>query len=433
MAGFGAAHRLHEKGRKPIVLEKASYHGGHAASFRYDEGFIFDDGPHISFTANERIKRLFAESVEHEYFESRAYVNNYWKGHWIKHPAQCNLHNLPVDLVTRILCDFIEANSASNQNINNYEDWLRAAYGNAFAETFPMEYTKKFHTTEAKNLSTDWVAPRLYKPSLEEVLRGALAPNTSDVHYVTSFRYPKRGGFVSYLNGFLPRTDLRLRHGVQGIDPRRGTLTLENGDTVEYSGLVSSIPLPELIPLISGTPKDVLEAAGRLACSELVVVNLGIGRPEVGDAHWTYFYDKEIFVTRISTPHLQSIHNVPPGCASIQAECYFSRKYRPLDRPPEECIDPVIDDLKRCGLLAEDEPILFRNAIHIPYANVIFDLERAANLAVVHGYLKETGIFPCGRYGLCEYIWTDESFESGEAAAERMLEGKPTLNRRKRR
>ncbi len=151
--------------------------------------------------------------------------------------------------------------------------------------------------------------------------------------------------------------------------------------TASYKGLVSSVPLPELVPMIKGAPRDVLEAAAKLACTEVVIVNLVIDRPDLLDAHWTYIYDQDIFFTRLSTPHLQSPHNVPPGCGSIQAECYYSRKYRPLDRKPEECIEPTIRDLRRIGVLREDDKILFKNVMHIDYANVIFDLERAAALS----------------------------------------------------
>ena len=40
---------------------------------------------------------------------------------------------------------------------------------------------------------------------------------------------------------------------------------------------------------------------------------------------------------------------------------------------------------------------------------------------MVHGYLDELGIAYCGRYGDWAYIWTDESFMSGEQAAEKVL------------
>jgi hypothetical protein len=57
----------------------------------------------------------------------------------------------------------------------------------------------------------------------------------------------------------------------------------------------------------------------------------------------------------------------------------------------------------------------------LKYANVIFDLDRAAALKTVHGYLDEIGIAYCGRYGDWGYMWTDESFKSGEEAASKAL------------
>ena len=57
----------------------------------------------------------------------------------------------------------------------------------------------------------------------------------------------------------------------------------------------------------------------------------------------------------------------------------------------------------------------------VPYANVIFDLERAAAVETVHGYLDDVGVAYCGRYGDWGYMWTDESFISGERAAETAL------------
>ena len=421
MAGWGAAHRLQEAGVRPVLFDKRGHYGGHTASYTYEGGITFDEGPHVSFTKVERLQKLFADQIDQRYETLHTKVNNYWKGFWIKHPAQVNLHGLPPALLVDVLKDFIEAQHKDHGEIHNYEQWLRASFGDTFAETFPMEYTVKYHTTEAKNKSIDWIGPRLYRAKIEEVLRGALMPSSPDVHYISHFRYPSHGGFQSYLRRFMEAADVRLSHPLQGIDPRAKEVTFGNGVTVPYRTLISSVPLPELVPKIAGTPADVLEAAAKLACTEVVIVNVVIDRPDIIDAHWTYIYDRDIFFTRLSTPHLQSPHNVPPGCGSLQAECYYSRKYRPLDRTPAECIEPVLADLRKIGLLREDDKVLFTNAMHIEYANVIFDLERADALAIVHGYLDDIGVAYCGRYGDWAYIWTDESFMSGERAAEKVL------------
>lgn len=423
MAGYGAAYGLKEAGRKPVLFDKHGYIGGHTASYYFDGGKItFDEGPHVSFTKDERVRKILADAIDskHEVFSTK--VNNHWKGHWIKHPAQTNLYGLPPELITKIIVDYVEAKQNPPGEIRNYEDWLRASFGNTFAETFPMEYTIKYHTTSAANMSTDWIGPRLYQAKLEEILRGALQPATADVHYIEGFRYPTRGGFVSYLRRFMDASDVRLDHDLVSVDPRKKELRFRNGNKVSYSGLISSVPLPDLIPMIEGAPRDVLEAAELLSCSELVIVNLVVNRADLIDAHWTYFYDRDVFFTRLSTPHLQSPHNVPPGCGSLQAECYYSKKYRPRDVTPEQCIEPVIRDLHKVGILREGDEILFKNTMYVPYANVIFDLDRAAALKTVHGFLDDVGIAWCGRYGDWEYIWTDESFLSGERAAHKALE-----------
>jgi hypothetical protein len=72
-------------------------------------------------------------------------------------------------------------------------------------------------------------------------------------------------------------------------------------------------------------------------------------------------------------------------------------------------------------LIREEDRIEFRSARLLKYANIIFDLQRADALKIVHGYLDDLGIAYCGRYGDWGYMWTDESFKSGEQAAERVL------------
>ena len=422
MAGFGAAHRLHVEGLRPVMYEQKPYTGGHTMSYRHAGGFIFDNGPHVSFTKDERIQRLFAESVGQEFEIIHAHVNNYWKGHWVKHPAQCNLHSLPSTLVVDILSDMVEAKQQPEAAVANYADWLIAAYGRTFAATFPMEYGLKYHTTEAANMTTDWLGPRLYKPELREVFQGAVSPSTPDVHYVSHFRYPTRNGFVSFLNAFLGKAEVRLEHQLTSLDPRARMLTFANGAVARYDQVISSIPLPTLLPLIVGTPPNVLEAARQLACSKCVMVNIGVARADLSPAHWTYFYDRDFIFTRLSFPHMLSPHTVPPGCGSIQAELYYSDKYRPLDRPVDQLIQPTIDDLQRCGLLRPDDEILFRQATLSPFANVIFDQDRPEALATVRGYLDGIGVLVCGRYGEWGYHWTDESFVSGEKAAQRALD-----------
>ncbi len=421
MAGFGAAYHLHAEGIAPVMYDKNGHHGGHTASFCHDEGFIFDLGPHISFTKDTRIQDLFADSVDQQFETKPLKLNNYWRGCWPLHPVQLHLHGLPEDVIVKVITDFVEERQAPERPIKNYADWLLASFGRTFAELFPMQYTRKYHLTNAENMTTDWLGPRIYRPSLEEVLRGAIADSAPNMHYITQFRYPTDGGFVSYLKKFVPMGNLKLNHELVSIDPRVRQLTFSNGHVVHYDSLISSVPLPELIRMIDGAPQEVVHAARRLACSTCVIVNVGVNRENLSPTQLSYFYDEDICFTRLSFPHMLSSHNVPAGTGSIQAEVYFSDKYKPLTGSPQDLIEPVIRDLHRCGLLCAEDRVVFRNAHLLRYANIIFDLDRADALKIVHGYLDDTGIAYCGRYGDWGYMWTDESFKSGERAAEQVL------------
>ena len=421
MSAFGAAHRLSGEHTKTVLYDKNAYFGGHTISLKYKEGFTFDIGPHVSFTSDGRIQDIFAESVGGEYDTHDYRFNNYWQGHWLGHPAQTNLYGLPPEVIVKVIADFVAAD-AGKRDIRNYQDWLEAAYGKSFADWFPGRYTFKYHTTPAANLTTDWMGPRMYRPKLEELLLGALSRETPNVHYIQKFRYPRRGGFEAYLRTWAGRYELKLGHEVVCIDPATRTLSFRNGTHARYDAVISSIPLPEVVKLVKGVPDDVLAAAAQLACSSCVLVNIGVAREDLADVHISYFYDLDVVFPRISFPRLMSKSNVPAGCSSVQVEVYFSPKYRPFSGEAHDYIEPVIHDLRRCGVFRDDERIVMKDAVFVPYANIIFDHDRVSALRTVHGFLDDIRIRPCGRYGEWAYFWTDDSFKSGENAAAKALD-----------
>lgn len=424
MASLGAAHRLRAEGRPYVLFDRGDHPGGHTKTFEYPGGWVFDDGPHVSFTENERIQAILAEQIDGDYHQVPTGVNNYWKGFWIKHPAQVNLYGLPADLVVECIRDFVAAASGPEQPVANYEEWLIATYGRTFAETFPMRYTRKIHTTDARNLTADWMGPRMYRPTLDEVLRGALTQDTSDVHYIDRFRYPNHGGFYAYMRPIHEASELRMDHEAVRVDPRDRVVTFANGATAAYSALISTVPVRDLVAMVEGAPPAVLEAAAALAATGAVVVNIGIDRAEESPVTWTYFYDEDFITTRVSYPHKFSPYTTPPGTSAYQCEVYFSDKYRPLDQPLNAIIDRVEAELRQCGLIQAGDRVLLREATVSPFAGIIFDLDRPAALQTVNEYLDEVGILRAGRFGEWKYLWTDHAFESGENAAQLVLDAR---------
>jgi protoporphyrinogen oxidase len=437
MAGFGAGRLLRSEGVPFVCYDKNPYCGGHARSVRYGNGFIFDEGIHISFTSSPRIQEIFTTNVDGRQIERKLTVDNYWHGHRIPHPVHCNLRGLPDDLVIKIIDDFALSGSANlaqcppsdreNSNLSSldqrmsYADWLHTVYGRTYADTFPMIYGQKYHTTNMENLTTDWVGPRMHRPKLEDLLRGALSQASADVHYVQNYRYPSEGGFVAYIETFAKEFDVLLNHKLIRIDPRSKLLHFSNGEVYEYSAIISSIPLPDLVAMIADVPERVVNASHKLAYTSAVLVNIGIERSDISETAMTYFYDEDVIVSRVSLPHMLSENNAPAGCGSIQAEVYFSEKYKPLLMGLPAVTEIVVDNLRTCGFIRGDDEILMKDAIVSQYANVIFDRDRARAVADIHEYLDEIGIYYCGRYGVWDHSWTDQSFASGEQCAQRLL------------
>jgi protoporphyrinogen oxidase len=270
----------------------------------------------------------------------------------------------------------------------------------------------------------------MYRPDLHEMLQGALNAPREHKHYVTEFRYPELGGFGAYLAGLRRGLDVRLNSRVVGIDPVDRVLRFAEGREVKADAVVSSIPLPDLVPLIDGAPDDVRAAAEALSFSSAMVVNVGVDRADLSPAHITYFYDEDVVFPRLNFPHMLSPHVVPEGAGAIQAEVYHSDRYKPLGMTPEQTIERVVADLRRCGVLREDDTLLVAEARNIRYANVIWDHQRAEAVATVHDYLDEIGVVRCGRYGDWDHSWTDEAYRSGERAGRDVLSGARLSGRR---
>ena len=149
-----------------LLLEKRDRPFGHISS-ELREGFTWDQGPHVSFTNNEYVKTLFADSVEQDFHEYEVIVGNYFNGHWIAHPAQTSLHQVPEPLRDECLESFLISRSKISEYTEqpkNYSEWLERAFGNVFSKTFPASYTKKYWTRDPVDLTTEWIGQRVFFP-----------------------------------------------------------------------------------------------------------------------------------------------------------------------------------------------------------------------------------------------------------------------------
>lgn len=156
ISGLSASYHLgHDKCK---IYEANSYAGGHAYTHKVDSVY-WDEGPHISFTKNEYVKKLFEDSVDGQFSEFPVNVSNYYFGDYIPHPAQSNLIFLREPLRTQCYVQMLESGTLNQQdNISSsYLDWLESSFGEVFTKNLPERYTKKYWTVGSAELAIDWV------------------------------------------------------------------------------------------------------------------------------------------------------------------------------------------------------------------------------------------------------------------------------------
>ena len=435
LAGLSSSYHLNHECE---IFEKQDHCGGHIYSHKIN-GFTWDEGPHVSFTKYEYVKKFFEESVGGEFLEYPVYPTNYYKGHWVAHPAQTNLYALPEPIRTECLNSFLESRSKIDPSYQpkDYKEWLHMAFGPRFADEFPAIYTLKYWTTPPENLTTDWVGERVFYPQVEDVKAGYIEAPKTTKHYQTSVRYPKHGGYFSYANKLKKQAKIRYNKEVTRIDLDNKTLYFGDGSQQKYNRLINTFALPEFI-LKTDAPADIKQAAEALSCSEVLLVNVVANHPPPNINQWLYVYDRDKYSTRISYTDLFAPENGVTGKSGLQVEVYFS-KYHQQKESVSHIADKVCQELVEMGLIKDLSLIEEINTKRIKYANVIFDHPRRESLNKIYNYLGKYGLvredqdlepmtdwnkklekkeklgelIMAGRFGEWKYYWTDDCVMRG--------------------
>jgi len=441
LSGLSASYHIgHEQ---CLILERSGQPFGHIASEQRD-GFTWDQGPHVSFTKHEYVRQLFQESVDGALEEIEVCVGNYYKGYWIDQPAITALYQVPEPLRSACLESFLQSRNKIEASVpDNYCEWLNQAFGSVFSETFASVYTQKYWTRAPAELNTDWVGGRVHAPRINEVRQGAVGPLDRSLHYITNVRYPKVGGYQSFASLLKAGSNIQYGADVVEIDLSQQELTLADGRRFVYEQLINTLPLPTFIRACRQVPRNVLEAAEQLHCTQLVLVNVAVPHQALRSEHWLYVYDKEKLSTRINFVEKLSKSNAPRNWSGIQTEVYFSR-YQPMNISPEDIGKQVESELINMGLI---DPSRFSkgqsthcHVKYIPWANVAFDHGTSLALQEIwewlegFGLIREDGdthpltdwttqkfapldqsqILMAGRFGQWKYYWSDDCVLRGK-------------------
>jgi protoporphyrinogen oxidase len=235
--------------------------------------------------------------------------------------------------------------------------------------------------------------------------------------YNSTFRYPKRGGIEIVPEAFSKAlSTVRLEARVRGVDLNRRTVTLASGETIAWTRLVVTIPLPAFLGMVEGGGRDARTLGARLDWSIVGCLNLGFDRAGIGDgAHWIYVPDGDAPFYRVGFPHAMSSSVAPPGTSSAYVE-FGLRRGEEVD--PVSLETAALAALRREGLLREGDRVIARDFIRIDPGYVIFDRARQEVLAEAVPWLEGHGVRLIGRYGAWTYSYMERAMLDGLEAAE---------------
>jgi protoporphyrinogen oxidase len=421
LAGLSTA--LHLGDEPHLVLEAETAPGGLCRT-REVAGFHFDYTGHLLHLRDPRavalVDRLLPDAFE--VIERRARIRS--RGATLPFPFQANLHGLPPQVVADCLIGFVEnlGRTVPDDPRTSFEDWSLAVFGSGISEAFMLPYNAKLFRRPPAEMTADWVSWAVPRPSLGEVVRGALGIETRGMGYNPTFRYPKSGG-IGVLPRALARRVERLRLGcrVARIDLERKRVTLAGGETLRFDRLVVTLPLPGVLGMAEGGPTDLAELGERLDWSVVACLNLGVDRPEIADgAHWIYFPDADAPFYRVGFPSNFSRAVAPAGTSSLYVE-FGLRRGEPWDAAALE--RAALEALRSEGILSAGDRILARDWIRIDPGYVIFDRARQEVMARVVPELAALGVHLIGRYGAWTYSYMERALLDGIELAERLRAG----------
>src|SRR4029450_9216333 len=179
------------------------------------------------------------------------------------YPFQANTYGLPPEVVKECVVGFVETLLAPpNGTPANFHEWVEKTFGSGIANHFMLPYNEKFWKQDLRTITADWVSWSIPKPSLDEVVNGALGLTNKGMGYNPRFIYPKAGGIECLPQSLAkPVKRVHLNETLQYIDPKRKYVRMASGREERYDSLITTLPLPETYRLLKDVPDPMRHAA----------------------------------------------------------------------------------------------------------------------------------------------------------------------------
>ena len=429
-AGLGAAYQLHEQGYENFRLyERNTYAGGLAASFEDARGFVWDIGGHVQFSTYEPFNQLTATLLGPDLLRHDRRSAIYIDGRLVPFPLQRNLRHLPDDQLHACLDGLVAARAREwPEPPVTYREWLIRKFGHQLTALFFEPYARKVWVYPTELMSCRWVPDRVADVDLASI-RASIERREDDNAWGpnATFTYPRLGGAGELWRRLAARLrpHIELEMTCSHIDMHTRRVQFQNGTSVPYDRLISTMPLDQLMQRL-GWPAG-MRLAQRLVRNSVSVYGIGIkGRipPWLAGYMWIYFPAADVPLYRATLLSKLSPQNVP-------SEEYWSLLIESADMNGQagsrHGLDRILTALTDLGILGPEAPVVGTWTYRTEYGYPVPSLDRDAILRQLLADLEAHDIYSRGRFGLWRYEVSnqDHTFMQGVEVVNHILHGAP--------
>jgi len=328
------------------------------------------------------------------------------KNLFVPYPIQNHLRYLGPEIAAQALHEMVMASTA-NQPINTMADWLEACFGPTLCDLFFFPFHELYTASLYKR-----IAPQdIYKSpvNLKLAIRGAFA-DVPPVGYNVTFIYPEEGLNV-LAQRMAARCEIHYGKKVVRIDLKEKVLFFEDGSSVNYEFVISTLPLNKVVEMAGLALDEQPDPA-----TSVLVINIGAKRGErCPDDHWVYIpqsragFHRVGFYSNVDVTFLPLSARKAKERVSIYVEKAYLEGQKPDKNEAKALCEAVVRELQEWGWIGEVE-VVDPTWIEVAYT-WSWPGSRWREKALKA--LEEHGIYQIGRFGCWVFQGIAESIKEG--------------------